>query len=115
VTGYVSDARLAELYNAARVAVVPLRFGAGVKNKVVEAMNYGVPLVTTPVGLQGLHGIDGEVRSSDDPTQFAADIVDLMHDDERWQAQSEAGRHYVVAHFSRDAMRAVFEQDLQVK
>ncbi len=115
VTGYVSDTRLAELYDAARVAVVPLRFGAGVKNKVVEAMNFGVPLVTTPIGLQGLHGIDGLVPSSDDPDQLAANIVDLMRDDERWQAQSEAGRDYIIAHFSRDALRAVFAQDLQVK
>ncbi|WP_186230946.1 glycosyltransferase family 4 protein, partial [Burkholderia gladioli] len=58
VTGYVSDARLAELYGSARVAVVPLRFGAGVKNKVVEALNFGAPLVTTPVGLQGLPELD---------------------------------------------------------
>ncbi|MGT2491516.1 glycosyltransferase family 4 protein [Cupriavidus basilensis] len=47
VTGYVTDPQLLEFYRTARVAIVPLRFGAGVKSKVVEAMNYGLPLVTT--------------------------------------------------------------------
>ncbi|UWX04295.1 glycosyltransferase [Pseudoxanthomonas sp. NC8] len=56
VTGYVSDEELARHYAEARVAVVPLRYGAGVKGKVVEAMQSGVPLVTTRVGAQGLPG-----------------------------------------------------------
>ncbi len=54
VTGYVTDAALTTLYDRARVVVAPLRFGAGVKGKVVEAMRLGVPVVTTTVGAQGL-------------------------------------------------------------
>ena len=54
VAANVSDAELAAAYARARVAVVPLRCGAGVKLKVVEALRDGVPLVTTPVGAQGL-------------------------------------------------------------
>ena len=56
VTGYVSDAALGELYDRARVVVAPLRFGAGVKGKVVEAMRLGVPVVTTEVGAQDCRG-----------------------------------------------------------
>ena len=52
----VSEADLAAAYDRARVAVVPLRSGAGVKLKVVEALRAGLPLVTTPVGAQGLPG-----------------------------------------------------------
>src|SRR5216110_291974 len=43
VTDYVSDPMLERLYRTATVAVAPLRFGAGVKGKVVEAMRFGVP------------------------------------------------------------------------
>ena len=56
VHGYVSDERLLELYGRASCAVVPLRFGAGVKGKVLEAIQYGVPLVTTSVGAEGYPG-----------------------------------------------------------
>ncbi|MEO1079813.1 MAG: glycosyltransferase [Pseudomonadota bacterium] len=54
VHGYLSDEELAALYRRIGVAVVPLRFGAGVKGKVIEAINHNVPLVTTPVGAEGI-------------------------------------------------------------
>ncbi|MGT2471979.1 glycosyltransferase [Paraburkholderia terrae] len=115
VTGYVSDARLAELYDLARVAIVPLRFGAGVKNKVVEAMNFGTPLVTTSVGVQGMPGLDAFLPISDDPAALADYVIELLRNDERWFAVSDAGREYVAANFSSDAIRAVFAQDMDRK
>jgi glycosyltransferase involved in cell wall biosynthesis len=66
VTGYVSDERLLEFYRSARVAIVPLRVGAGMKGKVIEALHYGIPLVTTPVGAQGLNGLESVVPVSSD-------------------------------------------------
>ena len=54
VHGYVSDEELISLYGRAACAVVPLRFGAGVKGKVLEAIRYGVPLVTTSIGAEGI-------------------------------------------------------------
>ncbi|AJX71028.1 glycosyl hydrolase family 1 [Burkholderia pseudomallei] len=113
VTGYVTDERLAELYDCARVAVVPLRFGAGVKNKVVEALNFGAPLVTTPVGLQGLPGLGDVVPATDDPAAFAQCVIDVIRDDARWQTLSDAGRAYVASHFSSAAIHDVFARDLQ--
>ena len=54
VTGYVSDQVLTERYQRARVAVAPLRFGGGVKGKVLESLRHGLPCVTTSIGMQGL-------------------------------------------------------------
>ncbi len=54
VKGFVSDEELARLYSECRMAVVPLRVGAGVKGKVVEAVYNRIPLVTTPIGAEGL-------------------------------------------------------------
>ena len=66
----VSDAELREHYRTARVAVVPLRYGAGVKLKVVEALREGLPLVTTQVGAQGLPGLDQVASVRDDARGF---------------------------------------------
>lgn len=115
VTGYVTDDRLAELYDSSRVSVVPLRFGAGVKNKVVEALNFGTPIVTTPVGAQGLPGLESVVPISDDPQAFAEHVIALLNNDEMWLRAAEAGRAYVAKHFSMDAIRNVFEQDMDLK
>ena len=106
VTGFVSDAELAARYREARVAVVPLRFGAGVKSKVVEALQQGLPLVTTAVGAQGLAGIDDVCEIHEEAGAIAEAILDLLLDDARWRAHSRAGADYAAQRFSRDAMAA---------
>ena len=112
VTGYVSDVRLEEFYRTARVAVVPLRFGAGVKSKVIEAMHQGLPLVTTPTGAQGLDGIEALLPVSAEPATLARDIIALMRDDVRWRTVAAAGQDYVRGRFSVDAMWRVFAEDI---
>lgn len=54
VTGFISDEELNKLYKTTRLIVVPLRYGAGIKGKVIEAMYNGVPVVTTACGAEGI-------------------------------------------------------------
>jgi glycosyltransferase involved in cell wall biosynthesis len=100
----VSDEELLRFYRNARVAVVPLRVGAGMKGKIVEALHHGVPLVTTPVGAQGLEGLSPLVPVSDEPAALAAAIVALLKDDAKWDEVARVERDYAREHFSREAM-----------
>jgi GT2 family glycosyltransferase/ubiquinone/menaquinone biosynthesis C-methylase UbiE len=104
VTGWISDEALEILYQQRRVAAVPLRFGAGVKSKVVEALKCGLPLVTTPVGAQGLDDITEFAAVTADPESFAAAILRFLNDDETWQKTSMAQIDYARRHFSRAAL-----------
>lgn len=109
VRGRVSDEELAEIYRRTRVAVVPLRFGAGLKLKVVEALVAGVPLVTTPVGAQGLDGVvpfDVEA-TADDIARRVGDM--LQRDEAQWLERSARGSDYVRARFDRAAMQRSLE------
>lgn len=108
VTGSVTVEELAQHYACARVSVVPLRFGAGVKLKVVETMQSGVPLVTTRVGLQGLPGVNGTLQPHDSPEQIASELVALLRSDELWMARSSAQTRYVRSHFSTTQMQQRF-------
>lgn len=112
VLGYVDDETLMSMYRSARVVVAPLRFGAGVKLKVLEAMAHGVPLVTTLVGAQGLPGLDEVVPVSDDPERIAGALVDLLVDDEGWLAVSDAAKRYIGTHFSEGVMTAALRRML---
>ena len=112
VTGYVSDDELAAFYRKVRVAVAPLRFGAGVKGKVVEAMRYGVPVVATSVGLQGLKGLSEAVRGLDDPEAFAKGVVRLLSDDSCWQSVSIEVQSYARKKFSLAALARVIGADV---
>jgi glycosyltransferase involved in cell wall biosynthesis len=99
----VSDAELRDLYRAARVAAVPLRYGAGVKLKAVEALREGLPLVTTSVGAQGLPGL-GQVASICDEAQTFADAVCmLLTDGMAWAERSVAQVEYAASRYSEQA------------
>ncbi|NHO32369.1 glycosyltransferase [Acetobacter fallax] len=100
VTGAISDEELERLYATARVAAVPLRFGAGVKNKVLEALHHGLPLVTTPVGAEGVTGISPACGIADTAEAFADALVELIDDDGLWRERSDQGRRLISEEFS---------------
>jgi GT2 family glycosyltransferase len=109
VTGSVSSADLDAYYQKACVAVVPLRFGAGVKLKVLEAMAQRVPVVTTSVGAQGLS--DASFLSvTDEAEAFAQSIVGLLHNKASRDALAEKQAQYILDHFSREAMSNMFRK-----
>ncbi|HWT04437.1 MAG TPA: glycosyltransferase [Xanthomonadales bacterium] len=89
VVGYVDD--LAATYAAARVAIAPIRFGAGVKIKTIEAVQHGVPVVATTTGAEGIELDDPEcVAIHDDPAGFAGAVVRLLRDEAAWTRAHEA-------------------------
>jgi glycosyltransferase involved in cell wall biosynthesis len=104
VTGFISDEELSLRYAAARVAVCPLRFGAGVKFKVIEAMQHGLPLVTTPVGAQGLAGLEEVCDVHADPDAFASAVLRLLRDDELWVERVRGQREFIKNRFSFQAI-----------
>jgi glycosyltransferase involved in cell wall biosynthesis len=113
VTGYVTDEELSKLYNSHRASIVPLRFGAGVKGKVVESLSYGLPLVTTSIGAQGIVDLDKVVSISDDAEGLAAGLARLLTDDDVWIKQSHAQTAFAGHRFSRSAVQRSVLQALE--
>jgi hypothetical protein len=84
--------------------VAPLRYGAGLKGKIVTAMAHGLPVITTTIGAEGMGLTDGvDVLIADEPTDIAAAIERLNVDDDLWSALSKAGLDYVARTTSREA------------
>lgn len=109
VHGHVPD--LAPYMDRVRLAVAPLRFGAGVKGKVNLSMAHGQPVVATTCAVEGMHLRDGvDVAVADDPAAFAEAVVALYRDRGRWQRQAQAGLENVARHFSLDAAAAVVQR-----
>ncbi|UUF80200.1 glycosyltransferase [Xanthomonas oryzae pv. oryzae] len=103
--GHVPD--LVPFMDNARIAVAPLRFGAGVKGKINLSMAHGQPVVGTTCAVEGMHLRDGEdVCVADDANAFAAAIVRLYQDAALWQRLADNGLRNVAEYFSLDAARA---------
>jgi len=94
ITGYVPDIRT---YMArTKIAVSPTTVGAGIQNKVIEAMAMGKPMVATSKACQALSVINNEhLLIADEPEEFAEAVVQLLRDDDLAVALSREARKYV--------------------
>jgi glycosyltransferase involved in cell wall biosynthesis len=101
----VSDDELQAWYRKARVAVIPLLAGAGVKMKTVEALWHGLPAVMTPVGAQGLPDIEDVAAVETGAAAFGAAVVALLTDDVLWQQRRDVQIAYARERFSEAALR----------
>lgn len=103
VTGYVEET--APYFARSRVFVCPLRYGSGMKGKIGEALTQGVPVVTTPVGAEGMGLVHGETALiQEDPAAFSRDVVRLFNDDDLWTTLAVNGRRYVTDRFGPAAL-----------
>jgi glycosyltransferase involved in cell wall biosynthesis len=100
VTGHVPE--VAPYLDAARVSVAPLRYGAGMKGKIGEALGRGLPVVTTSIGAEGMGLVHGEhALVADDPAALAEALVQALTDGALWARLSGAGRAHVEARYGR--------------
>ena len=85
ICGFVDD--LAAAYSATRAVISPIRVGAGVKLKTVEALEYGVPTVATVVGAEGidLGAHEDALTVTDDEVVYADRLIVLLSDPDVWR------------------------------
>ena len=108
VTGQVPDLR-PYLYRAA-VAVAPVRYGAGIQNKVLEAMACGAPVVATPQACTALQTVAGQdLLVGQDSTELARAVLSLLSDPELAARLGAAGRRYVERHHDWHVVAAYLE------
>ena len=109
--GFVSEEELKELYEKVRLVVVPLRYGAGVKGKVIEALYYNDPVITTSVGAEGIDNSYNQILVADEPGDFVEKCVNLYNDKEALKAMSKAADDYVRNKHSIEAVWEIIRED----
>jgi len=99
----------------ARLSIAPLRFGAGVKGKINSSMSFGVPVVTTGIGAEGIAAVDGEdLLIADDPRAFADAIARAYTDETLWQRLSQRGIENIRQQFSFEVAELALREILDI-
>jgi glycosyltransferase involved in cell wall biosynthesis len=102
-----SVADLAPCYAAAEVVAVPVRAGGGTRIKMLEAFAHGVPVVSTPVGAEGLDVEAGaHLLIADDANEFATACLRLAEDPDLARAQAARARTLVVSRYAHSGVSA---------
>lgn len=108
VLGFVSDETLEALYRETDIVIAPLRYGAGVKGKVVEAVAHGVPVVTTDIGAQGIDAEGAFLFIGNEPDDFVRGIRRASDVDTARDRTTKAVR-FIRRYYSQDAMKRMFQ------
>jgi glycosyltransferase involved in cell wall biosynthesis len=112
IAGYIKD--LTPYFESCKLSVAPLRYGAGVKGKINQSMSYGLPVVTTSIGAEGLEAVDGEdILIADSPADFAQKVILLYSDENLWRRLSENSIRNIEKYHSYDAAKAKLAQILE--
>lgn len=112
IRGRVADAH--EVVQEARIVLAPLRFGAGIKGKLIEAMQCGTPSVTTLIGaesMQGKFAWNGFIE--DNPETFANKAILLYHDEKLWLDAQKKGLDILNQRYLRTLFEALFKEQIQ--
>ena len=112
IEGFLSDEDLYSLYQKCRIAIVPLRFGAGVKGKIVEAAYNQIPIVTTSVGGEGLDNSFGAFIMEDDAEKMSEIIIKLYLDYSKLKQMSDSGKKLIEKYFLINRAKEVLLKDI---
>lgn len=113
ILGFVSDKELEEHYSKTRLVVAPLRYGAGVKGKIIESVAYGIPVVTTPVGAEGIADKENILLVGDNEQNFAKKVIEAYNNNELWNFLRSSEIKYAKSFLSEENARRVIKNILK--
>ena len=107
--GYVKD--VAPFLSSCVLSVAPLRYGAGVKGKINQSMSFGLPVVSTSCGAEGMHLThEHDILIADEPADFAREVVRLARDKQLWERLSRNSLRNIEKHFLSPPPGEIFER-----
>ncbi|MCX7547538.1 glycosyltransferase [Xanthomarina sp. F1114] len=107
VKGFAKD--VSEAMQESKVCVAPIRFGAGLKGKLVDAMQNGTPCVTTNIGAEGMYGkLEPNGFIEDDSQEFADKCVHLYRDKDLWMQKQKNGFDIINKRFQKNQFQKEF-------
>ena len=111
IKGFVTDEELEAFYSQCRLSIVPLRYGAGIKGKVIEGMYHQIPILTTSVGAEGILNSEDSLVVKDDAKEFAQALIELYDDEDRLRQLSSHSLEYIKKYYTMKRVEEVIGED----
>lgn len=109
--GFVPEEELLELYKITRIVVAPLRYGAGIKGKIIEAMANGAAIITTSCGAEGIVEAENFMKIQDGAAEFADEIIKLYDNFDSLNSLSLESQKIINTRFTMDAAWDIIKED----
>ncbi len=106
-TGPISEEMLGRLLDESVIGLAPLQFGAGIKRKVLDYLNHGLPVVSTRIGLEGIEGPVGTTPGSlvaESEVDWIRQVTKIINDRELRKNLAEAGSAYINLNYSKKVL-----------
>lgn len=102
-----------EVFKDARVVLAPIRYGAGIKGKLLEAMELGTPSITTSIGAEAMNGnLDWNGYITDDALTFAEKAVALYNNEQLWKKAVQNGFNIINIRYRKELFANSFIQHI---
>ena len=111
--GFVSDEELLKLYNGTRIVIAPLRYGAGIKGKIIEAMANGAAIITTNCGAEGIVDAPYFMKITDDAQDFAGQVLKLYDNFDELKNLSIETQKVINRRFTMEAAWNIVKDDFE--
>ncbi len=113
VEGWVEN--ITKVMGQHRINLAPLRFGAGIKGKLIDAMLCGTPNVTTNIGAEGMHGqLPWNGSIEDSPESFAEASIDLYQNESNWQSAQSNGIEIINKLYNKKQLDEILKNKIKV-
>jgi ubiquinone/menaquinone biosynthesis C-methylase UbiE len=112
ITGFVSEDELKLYYRSCRIVVAPLRYGSGIKGKIIEAFYNCVPVITTSIGAEGIQEKDNILLIADKEDAFANLIINSYNNLELLENIAERAYTFLKTYYSKEKALSIIKQDL---
>ncbi len=104
-----------EVISKAKILLAPLQFGAGLKGKLIDAMQCGTPSITTTIGAEGMQGdLNWNGYIENNPRAFAEKAVDLYHNEEQWQHAQQCGFEMINQLYNKEKLSRQLRTKIQL-
>jgi hypothetical protein len=114
IYGFLDDKDLHLLYKKSRIAIAPLRFGAGVKGKIIEAAYNQIPMITTSIGAEGLDQSIGSFLVEDDALKMSDLICSIYNNYNKLKEISDSGIIFIKKYFTPEITKDILLKDIKL-